>query len=99
LKLRTNIDSHYFPALYFAVIAVCQIYDFVFTRFNGLGLPQRPFIGYTAAVVYLAISAAAFTLYAPLAYGNMWTKRDCNRVKLFDTWDWDCNTFLHNVSP
>jgi dolichyl-phosphate-mannose-protein mannosyltransferase len=91
-------SSHYFPALYFAIIAVCQIYDFLFNRFVSLGLPQRPVIGGTVAVVYLALSVAAFTLYSPLAYGNMWTQAECKRVKLFDTWDWDCNNFLTSVS-
>ena len=37
-------------------------------------------------------------MYAPLIYGNQWTKTDCKRVKLFDTWDWDCNTFHDTVS-
>jgi hypothetical protein len=93
-----TILSHYFPALYFAIIAVCQIYDFLFNRFVSLGLPQRPVIGGTVAVVYLALSIVAFTLYSPLAYGNMWTQADCKRVKLFDTWDWDCDNFLTSVS-
>jgi dolichyl-phosphate-mannose-protein mannosyltransferase len=91
-------SSHYFPALYFAIIAVCQIYDFLFNRFAALGLPQRPAIGGTVAVVYLALSVTAFSLYAPLSYGNMWTRDECKRVKLFDTWDWDCNNFLTSVS-
>src|ERR1700760_4940924 len=90
--------SHYFPALYFAIIAACQVYDFIFNRFGSLGLPQRPAIGVAAAALYIGLSITAFTLYAPLAYGNMWTQSECNRVKLFDTWDWDCNTFHTSVS-
>lgn len=28
----------------------------------------------------------------------MWTKSECNTVKLFPTWDWDCNTFFDNYA-
>jgi dolichyl-phosphate-mannose-protein mannosyltransferase len=46
-----------------------------------------------AGTIFLAASVVVFGLYSPLVYGNQWTKSECNRVKLFDTWDWDCNTF------
>ena len=49
--------------------------------------------------VGVAIAITVFTIYAPLAYGNPWTKSQCNSVKLFKTWDWDCNNFLDTVSP
>jgi len=71
------------------------MYDFVSYRFSALGLKQRPAIGQAAAVAFISLAIFVFTLYAPLAYGNAWTKDACNSVKLFDTWDWDCNTF-HN---
>src|SRR5579871_5507030 len=91
--LQLTCHSHYFPALYFSIIALCQIYDFIFSRFTVTGLPQRPFIGRTAAFLFIAVAIVAFTLLAPLAYGNQWTQSECNRVKLFNTWDWDCSTF------
>lgn len=62
------------------------------------GVKDKPIVGMTAGTIFLAASIAIFTLYAPLAYGNMWTKAECNRVKLFEKWDWDCNTFHDNVS-
>ncbi|KAH8648388.1 Dolichyl-phosphate-mannose-protein mannosyltransferase-domain-containing protein [Xylariales sp. PMI_506] len=96
LMQRQLFLHHYFPALYFAVIAFCQVYDFATAR---LTLTRgNPWINKAGAVALLAITAAVFTLFAPLAYGNAWTKSECNRVKLFDTWDWDCNTFLDSVS-
>jgi dolichyl-phosphate-mannose-protein mannosyltransferase len=85
---------HYFPALYFGIIAFCQIYDFVTRRIPVVGLKDKPIIGRIGAVVFLALSVVVFTLLSPLAYGNTWTKAECTRVKLFGTWDWDCNTFL-----
>jgi len=50
------------------------------------------------AITILAISAVVFSLYSPLAYGEKWTKAECKRVKLIDTWDWDCGLFMDNVS-
>ena len=41
----------------------------------------------------LAVAIFVFTQYAPLAYGGKWTQDECKKVKLFETWDWDCNTF------
>jgi len=98
LMQRQLFLHHYFPALYFAIMALCQIYDFVSFRFSGLGLKSRPVVGQTAAVAFVAVSIFAFTMYAPLAYGNQWTKAECQKVKLIDTWDWDCNNFLGSVS-
>ncbi|TKA76040.1 hypothetical protein B0A49_05961 [Cryomyces minteri] len=93
LMQRQLFLHHYFPALYFAIIALCQVYDFVTARFGGIGLKERPVIGQAGTVVFLAASAVVFTIYAPLAYGNAWTQDECKMVKLFDTWDWDCNNF------
>lgn len=98
LMQRQLFLHHYFPALYFAVMAFCQIYDFATARFAIPGVRENPIINKAGAVALLAISAVVFALLSPLAYGNAWTKNECNRVKLFGTWDWDCNTFLDSVS-
>ncbi|KAK4188967.1 Dolichyl-phosphate-mannose-protein mannosyltransferase-domain-containing protein [Podospora australis] len=94
LMQRQLFLHHYFPALYFSVIAFCQIYDFLTARIPAVGLKQKPMIGKAGALLFLIVSIAAFALLSPLAYGNTWTKAECKRVKLFNTWDWDCNTFL-----
>jgi dolichyl-phosphate-mannose-protein mannosyltransferase len=98
LMQRQLFLHHYFPALYFGIMAFCQIYDFATTRIPGVGLRENPIIGKAGALGFLILSAAVFTLFSPLAYGNTWTKAECKRVKLFSTWDWDCNTFLDSVS-
>jgi dolichyl-phosphate-mannose-protein mannosyltransferase len=98
LMARQLFLHHYLPALYFAILALCQMYDFASYRFSGLGLKQYPAVGQAAAVGFLAIAITVFTIYAPLTYGNAWTKGQCNTVKLFSTWDWDCNNFLDSVS-
>ena len=98
LMERQLFLHHYLPALFFAIMTLCQSYDFITGRFALLGLKDRPIIGQAGAVAFLALTAVAFSLYAPLAYGNKWTQSECNKVKLLDTWDWDCNTFHTDVS-
>ena len=99
LMQRQLFLHHYLPALYFAVIAVCQIYDFGMSRIEGpFGFRDNPMIGRSGVVAFLAASIVAFTIYAPLSYGNPWTQEQCRSVKLLDTWDFDCNAFHFAVS-
>jgi dolichyl-phosphate-mannose-protein mannosyltransferase len=99
LMQRQLFLHHYFPALYFAIIAFCLVFDYVTARLPVIGIHKNPAINRIATMLFLVLSIAAFTLLAPLAYGNTWTKSECNRVKLFTNWDWDCNTFYDSVSP
>ncbi|KAI1803714.1 glycosyltransferase family 39 protein [Daldinia bambusicola] len=85
---------HYFPALVFAVLAFSQFVDFATARFAAVR--GNAIINKASVVALLAVAAIVFALYSPLAYGNAWTRAECNRVKLFNTWDWDCNTFLES---
>ncbi|KAF2275062.1 dolichyl-phosphate-mannose-protein mannosyltransferase 1 [Westerdykella ornata] len=94
LMARQLFLHHYLPALYFAVMALCQVYDFISYRFSALRIKKYPAVGQALAVAFLAASITVFTIYSPLAYGNPWTRAQCNKVKLFNTWDWDCNNFL-----
>ena len=97
LMQRQLFLHHYFPALYFAIMTFTQIYDHVTNRFSGLGLKERPTIGRGGMALFLAASIFVFSLYAPLSYGNPWTKDQCKQVKVLETWDWDCNNFYDNV--
>ncbi|KAH9905316.1 dolichyl-phosphate-mannose-protein mannosyltransferase 1 [Xylariomycetidae sp. FL2044] len=98
LMQRQLFLHHYFPALIFAVMAFSQIFDFATARLPIPGVRENPVVNKAGAVAILALTAVAFALYSPLAYGNAWTKSECKRVKLFDTWDWDCNTFLDSYA-
>ncbi|EQK98761.1 glycosyltransferase family 39 [Ophiocordyceps sinensis CO18] len=98
LMQRQLFLHHYFPALYFAVVALCQVFDYLTARIPGVGARDGAAVNRIATVCFLVLSVAAFTLYAPLAYGNQWTKSECNRVKLFSGWDWDCNNFLDSYA-
>lgn len=98
LMQRQLFLHHYFPALVFAIMAFCQIFDFATARSPIAAIRENPIINKAGVIALLVVSAVAFALYSPLAYGNAWTKTECNRVKLFNTWDWDCNNFLESVS-
>ncbi|KAE8342911.1 hypothetical protein BDV24DRAFT_39575 [Aspergillus arachidicola] len=93
LMARQLFLHHYLPALYFAIITLCQEFDFLANRIHAVGLASRPAIGKALAGIFLALSIFTFTLYSPLVYGNPWTQDACRKVKLLDTWDFDCNTF------
>ena len=99
LMKRQLFLHHYFPALYFAVIAFCQVFDYATLRLPGIGRREGSIINKVSAVAFLVLTVAVFTLFSPLAYGNPWTKSECNRLKLFKTWDFDCKTFHDSVSP
>ena len=96
LMQRQLFLHHYFPALYFAIIAFCQVFDFLTARISLV--KDKVIFNRLGAVLFLALSMVVFWLFSPLAYGNPWTKAECKRVKLFSTWDFDCNTFPDNVS-
>ncbi|KAH7176694.1 family 39 glycosyltransferase [Dactylonectria macrodidyma] len=94
LMKRQLFLHHYFPALYFGIIALCQVVDFATARIPGIGVRENSIINRITVVAFLVLTTAVFTLYAPLAYGSPWTKAECKRVKLFSSWDFDCNTFF-----
>ncbi|KAL1890395.1 Dolichyl-phosphate-mannose--protein mannosyltransferase 1 [Ceratocystis pirilliformis] len=95
LMQRQLFLHHYFPALYFGVFAFAQVADFVTARITipSLKSGKSYLMNKVAAVVFLVFTVVAFSLWAPLAYGNMWTKGQCQSLKLWNTWDYDCNTF------
>jgi dolichyl-phosphate-mannose-protein mannosyltransferase len=87
---------HYFPALYFAVLALCQGWDYLTTRQRFLVAPRR---ASQITLVFLAVIIGVYVALQPLAYGGKWTKSLCEKTKVFDTWDFDCNTFYQDVPP
>lgn len=96
LMARQLFLHHYFPALYFAIMAMSQIFDFIMNRFSLLS--AKPIVGRTFATVFIAASIVVFTIYAPLAYGNPWTQDACNKARLLNGWDFDCGSFYNDVS-
>ncbi|KAK0191625.1 glycosyltransferase family 39 protein [Armillaria mellea] len=82
---------HYFPALYFAILLLCGVFDLITSTL-------RPRVRLQIAAVLIVISIWAFLHFSPLAYGNTWTKDECKSSKWLKTWDFSCNDFLNDYS-
>ncbi|RUS24203.1 family 39 glycosyltransferase, partial [Jimgerdemannia flammicorona] len=96
LMARQLFLHHYMPALYFAVLLFGVGFDLATIR-----LPKRPRIIAAIAVVLAVIYI--FNLFAPITYGNPWTKTDCQKTKWLETWyvrarDYDCNSYHDKYS-
>jgi hypothetical protein len=94
LMARQLFLHHYFPALYFSVLALCQGWDFLTTRTRFLETPRR---ASQITLVFLVVVVAVYAALQPLAYGGKWTKSLCEKAKVFKAWDFDCNTFYADV--
>ncbi|KAF4574353.1 hypothetical protein EYR36_005686 [Pleurotus pulmonarius] len=81
---------HYFPALYFAILLFCGVFDLVTSTL-------RPRVRLQIAAVLIIIAIWNFSYLSPLAYGSPWTKAKCNSAKWLKTWDFSCNDFLDDV--
>jgi len=82
---------HYLPALYFAILLSCCIFDLVSSSL-------RPRLRLQIAVFFIILAIWNFQYFSPLAYGNPWTKQKCQKAKWLKTWDFSCNDFLDNYS-
>jgi len=71
---------HYFPALYFAILLLCGVFDFATSTL-------RPRLRLQIAAVLIIIAIWNFMYFNPLAYGSPWTKEKCNNAKWLKTWD------------
>ncbi|KAJ5110822.1 hypothetical protein N7532_001357 [Penicillium argentinense] len=98
LMARQLFLHHYLPALYFAIMVLCQEFDFLFNRFKSLGLASKPVIGNIVMSAFVGLSIAAFAIYSPLIYGNPWTQSACESAKLLSTWDFNCPVFYTDLS-
>ena len=71
---------HYFPALYFAILLSCGVFDLVTSTL-------KPRVRLQIAAVLLIVALWNFVYLSPLAYGNPWTRKKCEAAKWFKTWD------------
>lgn len=94
LMKRQLFLHHYFPALYFGVLALCQGWDYLTTRQRFIVAPRR---ASQITLVFLVVVIAIYAALQPLAYGGKWTQSLCEKAKVFDTWDFDCNAFYADV--
>ncbi|KAJ1920771.1 hypothetical protein IWQ60_006926 [Tieghemiomyces parasiticus] len=74
---------HYLPALYLAILALTYTLDALTARVS-----RRTRQLVFAAVFFLALRQ--FYQFSPLAYGSLWSRTQCEAVKWFKSWDFDC---------
>lgn len=98
LMARQLFLHHYLPALYFAIMALSQIFDFILNRIQLPVIGKKSIVGSGLIATFLALSVGVFVIYSPLTYANPWTRDACQSVKLLDSWDFDCPIFHTNVS-
>jgi dolichyl-phosphate-mannose-protein mannosyltransferase len=91
LMARQLFLHHYFPALYFAILLTCVVFDMVTANF-------RSRVRLQILAVLLIIAIWNFNHFSPLSYGTPWTRSACTSSKWFKTWDFSCNEFLESVS-
>lgn len=82
---------HYFPALYFAILLSCGVFDLVTSAL-------KPRVRLQIAAVLLIIAIWNFVYLSPIAYGGKWTKAKCNNARWLKTWDFACNEFYDDYS-
>lgn len=87
---RQLFIHHYLPALYFSILLMSVIFDFMTSTL-------RPRFRLGAALVVIFISILSFSKFAPLAYAGEWTADQCESARWLKTWDFDCRSFPKNV--
>ncbi|KAJ3018789.1 UNVERIFIED_CONTAM: hypothetical protein HDU68_010981 [Siphonaria sp. JEL0065] len=83
LMKRQLFLHHYFPALYFAILSIGVVFEFVTCRLSK----RWRVLG--AGCLFL-VAFLVFLDYSPLTYGFMMHKHHCERLKLRNDWDWSC---------
>ncbi|KAG1740311.1 glycosyltransferase family 39 protein [Suillus lakei] len=82
---------HYFPALYFAILLNCAVFDLATSTL-------RPKIRLQIAAVLMIIAIVTYSKFSSLTYGDPWTKQKCTNAQWVKTWDFSCNEFLDDYS-
>ena len=80
LMQRQLFLHHYLPALYFAVLLLCTVFDYLTSRL-------RPRTRVQIAAVLLILVIWSYGHLSPLTYARPWTKGKCERAKWLKTWD------------
>jgi len=82
---------HYFPALYFAILLSCVLFD--------LGTSTlRPRTRLQIAAVLVILAIWNYQHLSPLTYGSPWTRSKCQNAKWLKTWDFSCADFHEDYS-
>ncbi|KAH7888234.1 glycosyltransferase family 39 protein [Phlebopus sp. FC_14] len=91
LMRRQLFLHHYFPALYFAILLSCAVFDFATSSL-------RPRVRLQIGAALAVVAIWHFKVFAPLAYGGPWTKERCRGAQWVKTWDFACNEYLDDYA-
>jgi len=91
LMSRQLFLHHYFPALYFAILLLCAVFDILTAN-----LKKKYRLQIAAAL--LAIAILNYAHFMPLTYGTPWTKGACQKSQWLKTWDFACTDFYDDYS-
>ncbi|KAK8858417.1 hypothetical protein IAR55_002644 [Kwoniella newhampshirensis] len=91
LMQRQLFLHHYLPALYFAVLLFCTVFDYLTSS-----IKPRTRIQVGAVVLILAVWN--WNHWSPLTYAGPWSKGKCEKGKWLRTWDFSCNDFYEDMS-
>ncbi|WWD18305.1 hypothetical protein CI109_102755 [Kwoniella shandongensis] len=90
LMQRQLFLHHYFPALYFAVLLFCTVFDYLTSTL-------RPRTRLQVGAVVLILAVWSWNHWSPLTYAGAWSKGQCEKGKWLRTWDFSCNDFHDNL--
>lgn len=93
LMERQLFIHHYFPALYFAILALGHLFQLIASAFK-----TKKTIPY--AIFGLMFTASLYCYYQrlPITDGTDWTVEKCEATKWFSTWDYDCANFPYEAA-
>ncbi|KAG8931241.1 hypothetical protein FRC02_003015 [Tulasnella sp. 418] len=91
LMERQLFLHHYFPALYFAILLSCGVFDLFTSSLKAKFRLQ-------AAAFLAVIAILTYWKFSPLTYGEQWTKKGCDTSRWVKEWDFACNEFPETYS-
>ncbi|QRW15811.1 dolichyl-phosphate-mannose-protein mannosyltransferase [Rhizoctonia solani] len=89
LMSRQLFLHHYFPALYFAILMSCAVFDAVTANL-------KPRVRLQIAGVVLIFVLWNYMSFSPLTYGTPWTRSKCESSKWLKSWDFACGDFYES---
>nr|ODO01135.1 dolichyl-phosphate-mannose-protein mannosyltransferase [Cryptococcus depauperatus CBS 7855] len=91
LMQRQLFLHHYLPALYFAILLFCTVFDYIMSSF-------KPRTRGNVAIVIVLLVLWSWNHWSSLAYAGEWTSGSCEKSKWLRTWDFSCNDFHDDLS-
>lgn len=84
---------HYLPSQYFAILGLGHVFELIVASSRKYSRPA-----YGALVIFLVGTIVFYNTLSPLISGGQWTKGECVKSKLVNSWDYDCDTFFDKLS-